>query len=545
MPTQTCRLSGEKFEITTRDQEYYAKLNLPEPTLSPIERQRRRFTFRNERNLFQGKCGLCGQKMFNMYHPDWGYPVYCKDCYWSDKWDALKNGQAFDFNRPFFEQFAELMKKVPRIPLYAINAQNSDYCNYVGDVKNCYLVFGSVYAEDCYYGSPYYSKSCVDSLVLRKCELCYECTDCRDLYQCLYCQDCNTSNDLAFCYDLQGCSECIGCVGLRNQKFHVFNKAYSESQYRDFKKSLDFCNPAKIAAIRQKMQAIKLQIPHKFMQSKQTENVSGNYVFQSKNTLDSYYADRCEDCSYCAQVVDLKDCYDNNYTEENELCYDYIGMYKNNRALFSSFGYQVHDSFYADGCKSAGHLFGCISVRDKKHCILNKQYSQAEYEELLPKIITHLQKTQEWGEFWPSEISPFPYNFTVAHEYFPLTKAEAQKRNYKWQDPDPKEYQPQTYQTPANIKDVPDEITQELLACTDCGKNYKIVPQELAFYRQLHLPIPQKCPNCRHQARLNLRNPRRLWPRECQKCQAPIQTSYSPDRPEKVYCEKCYLEEMY
>jgi len=29
------------------------------------------------------------------------------------------------------------------------------------------------------------------------------------------------------------------------------------------------------------------------------------------------------------------------------------------------------------------------------------------------------------------------------------------------------------------------------------------------------------------------------------KCSKSIQTSYSPERPEIVYCEQCYLQEIY
>lgn len=36
-----------------------------------------------------------------------------------------------------------------------------------------------------------------------------------------------------------------------------------------------------------------------------------------------------------------------------------------------------------------------------------------------------------------------------------------------------------------------------------------------------------------------------LYARECAKCATQIQTSYSPDRPEIVYCEQCYLKEVY
>jgi len=42
-----------------------------------------------------------------------------------------------------------------------------------------------------------------------------------------------------------------------------------------------------------------------------------------------------------------------------------------------------------------------------------------------------------------------------------------------------------------------------------------------------------------------LRNPRRLFNRKCMKCDKQIQTSYAPEKPEIVYCEECYVEEVY
>lgn len=62
--------------------------------------------------------------------------------------------------------------------------------------------------------------------------------------------------------------------------------------------------------------------------------------------------------------------------------------------------------------------------------------------------------------------------------------------------------------------------------------------------------------NCRHYQRLKLRNPFKLWNRGCicdkenhfhgtEKCEVEFETSYAPDRPEIVYCEKCYQQEVY
>lgn len=83
--------------------------------------------------------------------------------------------------------------------------------------------------------------------------------------------------------------------------------------------------------------------------------------------------------------------------------------------------------------------------------------------------------------------------------------------------------------------------------CKNCQKNFKIVKQKLDYYRKHVIPVPQECPDCRYSARIKLRSPRRLWHRQCMNegCNNEFETTYSPDRPEKVYCEECYHKEIY
>ena len=287
-----------------------------------------------------------------------------------------------------------------------------------------------------------------------------------------------------------------------------------------------------------------------------SENVSGSHVFHSKNTFESFFADRCEDCAYCAQVIDLKDCYDSNYVEEGELCYEYFGMYGVRQMLFSYFLRNVANSIYSEFCVNCDNLFGCTNLKNKSYCILNKQYSKEEYERLVPEIIEHMKGDGSWGEFFPAATSPFAFNETVANEYFPLTKEEVAARGWRWREEDQKEYQPQRVEIPERIEDVRDDICYEILACEVTGKNYRIVPQELAFYRRMGLPIPRKHPDQRHLERIQKRNPRQLWDCTCYKCGAAVRTSHAPNSPataaagsrssgEKVYCEECYLKELY
>jgi hypothetical protein len=557
MMKKVCAVSKKEFEITDADLEFYEKMGVPVPTICPEERQRRRLAHRNERKLYRRKCDLCGEKIISIYPENSPFSVFCQKCWWSDLWDAKSFGRDFDFSKPFFEQFAALQKKVPQCSLCVLNSENSEFCNYVGNVRNCYLVFGPVYSEDCLYGSPYYSKNCVDNLLLRKCEWCYECVDCRKLYECFHCQDCHSSNKLVHCFDLKNCHDCIGCAGLRNKSYCIFNVSYSREDFEKMKKKLDLKNPNHHEKIRQELARLKLEVPHRFMQGFQNDReITGNYIFNSKNIDNSYFVDRCEDCSYCAQIVDLKNCFDNNFTEENEGCVEYLGAYQNKFLHFSKFCNQVSESFYADSCFHSSNLFGCVGMRHAEFCILNKKYSPEEFEKLRTKIVQKMRETGEWGEFFPIEISPFAYNETVAQEYFPLEKSEVLARGWRWREQKKTQSSRKSgekkssflkedlggFKIPDSIFDVDEKICSEILACKTCGKNYKIQKSELKFYKKMSLPIPQKCPDCRHFSRMKLRNPRKLFSRKCESCDQKICTTFSPDRPEKVFCEQCFVD---
>ena len=133
--------------------------------------------------------------------------------------------------------------------------------------------------------------------------------------------------------------------------------------------------------------------------------------------------------------------------------------------------------------------------------------------------------------------------------YYPMTKEQVLAKEWKWDDYEPSK--PATDKKilatdlPDNIKDSNDDILNTAIECEATKKLFKITPQELAFYQQQNLPLPRRCPDQRHLDRFHKRNPRKFWKRECGKCKKEIFTTYSPDRPERVYCEKCYLETVY
>jgi hypothetical protein len=493
--------------------------------------------WRNERTLYPATCAKCHKPMISRFRPDSGCIVYCQSCYRADDWDATVYQRDIDWSKPFFPQWHQLELSVPQINLYSVRSENSDYCNYVGDVKNSYLCFGSIVLEDCLYGSPYHSKQCVDSLLIRECELCYECITSERLYHCQYCQDCFDSRDLLMCFDVKTSHDCIGSAGLRNAAYMVFNQQLTESEYQRYRQQLDLTDPKLFAELQTEFQKVLLKTPHHYMTGIKNEQVSGNYINASHQAYSCYDASKVENTSYAAQVIDLKDCYDINYTEENERCYEYWGNYRNTNALFSSTSYGCNNLTYSTACESSHDLFGCTGLRKAEYCILNKTYTEAEYKATVSKLIEHMKTTGEWGEFFPVQYSPFAYNETVAQEYFPLPKTAVEQNGWRWLD------------VTKSTQPSPDALT-----CLQCQLPFKLVPQEKSFYHQEHLPTPLLCPNCRHLARMTKRPPRNLWQRQCMctqtdhqhagRCTTNFETAYHPEAKELIYCTGCYNREI-
>ena len=220
--------------------------------------------------------------------------------------------------------------------------------------------------------------------------------------------------------------------------------------------------------------------------------------------------------------------------------------------------------YYSIYCRG-NNMFGCVGMTRKQYSILNKEYSKQEYEELVPKIIKHMSdmpyvdkkgRTYVYGDFFPTEIAQFDYNETSAQEFFPLTKEEAEEKGFSWKEDKERNYKvtSKPEDLPDDIKDVSESITGEVIGCEhegkckeQCTSAFRIIEPEFNFYKSHNLPLPRLCPTCRHYQRVRHRNPPKYWHRKCMRegCQNEFETSYSPERPEIVYCEKCYQQEVY
>jgi len=561
--TKTCQNCKKDFIIEPDDFGFYEKMKVPEPTWCPPCRMVRRLVWRNERNLFRRKDALTGLDSFSGFPAEANLNTY-ENSYWNgDQWDPLDYGVDYDFSKPFFKQFYNLFSLVPLPAKSSAGFMiNSDYCNEAGRLRNAYLCFDSDFVEDsAYLVQATNTKDSFDSHEVIEDELCYEDVIVQKSYRTFYSLDCESCVDVWFGKGLRGCTNCFGCVNLRGKSYHFFNESLSKKEYEKRLFELNLGSHESITKLRVQILEFWQKFPVKYYHGIRNLNCTGDRISDSKNVLDSVSIQEGENIRYC-QIVALKaansyDCVQLFMGAENayECATCGEGVY-NLKYCFNCWS-ASRDLEYCGYCVGASDCFGCVGLSKKQYCIFNKQYTKEEYSELKEKIIKHMDempysdslgRVYKYGEFFPSLFSPIAYNESLAEDYVPLNREQAKEKGFTWREPNAREFQTtiRGVDLPDSIKDVKDDIVNEIIACEACKRAYRIVPSELQFYKRIGLPLPHKCHNCRFLDRYKFINRPKLYHRSCMKegCTNQFETSYSPDMPEIVYCEKCYQNEV-
>ena len=429
-------------------------------------------------------------------------------------------------------------------------------------------MFGGKGNERVYFGNQVVnSRDSMDVAFSEKVEFSYENFECartNKLFFSSYSSDCV---DSSYLIDCRNCMNCFGCIGLVNKQYHIFNEPHTQKKYMEFLKSNNIGSFKNHQKSLKKLQELSLKVPRRYARIFKSVNSDGDDLLEVRNTHNSFSSRQAEDSKYlffCRNQT--KDCYDTSFQGFGaELLYEIAHGFAGSNTAFSIRNLYNQNTYYSEECQNCLNIFGCEGLRKRQYCILNKEYTKKEYEELLPRVIKHMNempyvdnkgRVYKYGEFFPSELSPFAYNETIAQEYFPLSKEEIIESGHAWQNPEERNYKidVENEDIPDNIQYVTEDIVGKVIACEhaglckeQCTEAFKIIPEEFKFYKRMNLPLPRLCPNCRHYERLKARNPLRLWNRKCMKkgCENEFKTSYAPDRLEIVYCEKCYQQEIY
>ncbi len=557
---KNCRKCSAIFHVTDKDLEFYKKVSpvfdwkkyqIPNPTLCPKCRKQRRFAYRNENKIYKNTSSISWKETISVYHPESIYKIADVDEWYWDSWSWFDFWTDIDFSTSIFEQVDALIKKIPHIWRYITESSNSDYCNACAHVRDCYLCFNSDRLEKCYYCyTTNSSEKSFDMSFSKNIENSYFWVNLIWCHTTFYCANSEWCSESWFLSNCLNCKSCFMCSNLTNKEYCIENKQYSKEEY--LKKKDEILKSNSIKNLYQDFIEFQADFPRRATISKHIQDTTGDNISgvkDSQNIFDSFEVESCKNCWY---VFHAKDCMDYDiYGDYSELVYEGIMVGTNAyRALFSIANWNDSNNIlYSFMMNACSDCFACAGLKNAQYCILNKQYTKEQYEELVPKIIKHMESLWEWWEFFPVHMSPFGYNETIAHEYFPMSKKEAIKAWYNWADyeapfPNVEKTIPAN-KLPENISDIPDDILNWAIECEITKKPFRITKQELDLYRKYNLWIPKKHPDERRLERMQFRNPINCFSRKCDKCKKEIQSSYSEKRKETVYCEECYNKEVY
>lgn len=568
MENRNCQNCKTDFAIDADDFAFYDKIGVPAPTWCPECRMIRRMIWRNARSLHKRSCNMCNKGLISMYAEE-SVPVICSECYNGTEWNPMPYGKDYDFSRPFFDQLRELWQTVPRLYAYRFgNLINSDYCNFAKDDKNCYLSFSVVDCEDILYSETIdYAKNSIDALASQKIDGCSYNIDCDGNYNTHYAVKTQSSVDSYFLFDCSNCTNCCLSANLRNAQYVFKNEQLSKEDYQQAVADLHLETYSGWQKTRKAFdEMVKQDAIHKYAFVYATENSTGDYLHHVKNAKRCFDTNDAENVAYSNRAIDVKDCYDNTGVGfKAELIYESMAATANtSRDSFCYLTIQgCRNCEYSMILRNCNHCFGCVGLINANYCIFNKQYTEEEYFELLPKIKQHMMdmpyvdklgRVFKYGEFFPYDMCPFGYNESNSHDFFPITKDEALAQGFPWFDRPKRDYATTINSTelPDSIREreVDDSILSQTIGCandgdphTRCASAYRIIPEELQFYKAKNLPLPRHCPNCRHYDRLSYRNPMRLYTRSCMNnCGREFDTTYPSNHSEKVFCESCYQQ---
>lgn len=544
-----CEKCHQNFIIQADDIPFYEKMDLPMPSMCPECRFKYLMAFWVFGKFRITKSALSGKTIITVLPESVPFPIYDRAEFVSDAWDPLTYGKDYDQLGSFMEQFVELRSVVPHPHQTGIKNFNSDWTDDMWESKDAYLSRSGLHLESVSYG--YRLLACKNSVDITMCwdlERSYDCLYCFKSYNLKYSFNSRDCIDSSFLYDCRNCQNCFMSWNLRNQKYCILNQPYSKEEYFKKIKEFNFVSYSSIEALKKEFwQHIKQDAVHRQDYNLQAINSPGNFLNNDKNCYQCYFIEDSENCRHAfrgraKETIDsagVLDC--EKSALEVQASYDYNNLcclYTNN-CRYSS---------YLDSCEECEYCFGCVGLRKKKYCILNKQYTKEVYEILVEKIKGDMKNKGEWGKFFPLSSAYSGYNLSLGQMMFPLSEDEATKFGAKWEKTTEPHYENivSADDLPDTIDQVSDEIVKQRILCPETKLSYNITQQELLFYREYGIPLPR-----RH---FDWRTLDRFKPFSlmvvlqhgvCCYCKKEIEHYYNPQLGfQKVACLECYQREV-
>jgi hypothetical protein len=543
-----CEHCGKEFSITGEELSMYGKIGIELPVLCFFCRIKLHLSFWLFGKFRKGKSDLSGENLITVLPENARYPIYTLKEWYSDAWEAMDYGMEYNPDVSFFEQLKTLQEKVPRPHQSAANNTGCEWSDDVWNSKNCYLSRSMEECEDLLYSYRNVKvKNSIDVVVCFNSERCYDCSNCDHSYRLFYSKNSRDCVDSHFLFDCRNCTDCFMCWNLRGKSFCIENIQYNREEYKERLNKYKLGSYIEIQKLKNKFEEIvREQVIHRENFNYKTYNSDGNFLINTKNCHNCFTTSDTEDSYNHVRGLKNISCIDTNgcwYLELCGNCSSCVNGYNLKYCLWSP----SRNSEYLDICIECDECFGCVGIKKKKNCILNRQYTEEEYKKLKEQIISDMRKRGEYGKFFPYSMSPGPFNFSTSFTYFPETPKEyILKLGGYWQDVDESHIEGMsTDKLPDSIDDITEDICSQPLICPESGWWFNISQNELSFYKQNNIPLPRHHFDIRIKKKLKYLTVLQSYPTHCFYCKKEINAYYPPDWGYKnIACEECYQRNL-
>ena len=536
------------FIIDSGDLDLYKKVGLTIPEQCFECRVKQHFAFSVFGKFRKGVSALSSENLITVLPEKSRYPIYTSHEWWSDAWDPLSYGQGYDSKRPFFDQLKELQEKVPRPHQTGENSTNCDWCDDVWESKNCYLCRSLLNCENCSYVYRVIgTKDSFDILYSFNLQGSYDCLFCYDSFNLNFSENSRECIDSYFLFDCRNCQNCFMCWNLRNKKYCIRNKQYSKEEYEKELSKIDFGSYKNVKILKDEFENIlKENAVHRENFNLRTTNSTGNYLTDCDKCINCFSWEKSQNCRNHIRGMNTKDSIDQTFTWNTEVSGNNSGVFGGFEIKHSSWS-DGRYSEYLDNCVEVEYCFGCVGLRKKKFCILNKQYTKEEYEKLRAQIVKDMQKGGEYGKFSPYSLGLCDYNFSNGMIYFPnVKKEEIIKKGGYWLDDDLSSQNGlSSLEIPDNIIDTTSEIYIQALICPESHYRFNISQAEYEFHRRKKFALPRLHFDLRIIKRIKKMSIIKSYPYKCFYCQKDIMAYFPPEWGyQKIACEDCYKQNI-
>lgn len=291
----------------------------------------------------------------------------------------------------FFKELKKLIDATPNYPVHQENCENSEYADHVYYCKNLTYSFDCLKCTDgIYLYDSVNSTNCVDCDYAGESELCYDSVDAKKCFNSQHLEDCANLTDCSFCVRCANNHDMFGCVGLRNKSFCIFNRQLTEDEYREKLKIYKTWPQEKVLKI---VNEIRSTLPVTQTHESNNENSPyGDYVYYNKNCYMCFDAVSNKDSGYLYDTSQHTTSYDVTYSTDNELCYQVTDSGYCFNCDYVVYSANCQDSSYVINGLDVKNCLGSVNRAHAEYEILNRKYSQEEYEKLSKEILSDINK---------------------------------------------------------------------------------------------------------------------------------------------------------